>query len=54
MDSTAGPAIMVGDAAWTVEQFEGAEPPAGAMEDVHRYHASVRTLRELQPAAVHF
>jgi N-acyl homoserine lactone hydrolase len=54
IDTTAGPAIMVGDAAWNVEQFEGADPPARAMEDVPTYHASNRRLRALRPAFVHF
>jgi N-acyl homoserine lactone hydrolase len=54
IDTTAGIAVMVGDAAWTVEQFEGGEPAPGAMEDVPTYHASLGRLRELQPAAVHF
>jgi len=54
IDTTAGPAIIVGDAAWTVEQFDGAEPPPGAMEDVPTFHVSLARLRALQPAAVHF
>jgi len=54
IDTTAGPAIIVGDAAWDVEQFEGGVPPAGAMEDVPTYHASLRRLRALEPTAVHF
>lgn len=54
IDTAAGVAIMVGDAAWTVEQFEGGEPPVGAMEDVPTYHATLKQLRALQPAAVHF
>jgi hypothetical protein len=44
----------VGDAAWNVEQFEGADPPPHAMEDVPTYHVSLGRLRALQPAAVHF
>jgi N-acyl homoserine lactone hydrolase len=54
IDTTAGPALVVGDAAWNVEQFEGADPPPHAMEDVPTYHVSLGRLRALQPAAVHF
>jgi N-acyl homoserine lactone hydrolase len=54
IDTTAGPAVLVGDAAFDVEQFQGGEPAAGSMEDVPTYHTSLRALRALQPAAVHF
>ncbi len=54
VETAAGPAIIVGDAAWNIDQFEGADPPNGAMEDVPMYRNSLRKLRDLSPAAVHF
>lgn len=54
IDTTAGPVVIVGDAAFTVAQFDGAEPRAGTMEDFPTYHRSLARLRALHPAAVHF
>ncbi len=54
IDTRTGSVVMVGDAAFDVEQFEGGGPPPGTMEDVPTYHASLRRLRELEPTAVHF
>jgi len=54
IETTTGPAVLVGDAAYNVELFEGAEPPPGAAEDLPAYHASLKKLRQGDPATVHF
>ena len=54
IDTTAGPALMTGDACWTVSMFEGEAPQAGMMEDASTFGRSLDKLRRLKPAAVHF
>ncbi len=54
VDTTAGPTVMVGDACWTLDHFEGVQPPAGAMEDMAAWRQSVNKLRQQRPCAVHF
>jgi N-acyl homoserine lactone hydrolase len=54
IETTEGPALMTGDACWTVEMFEGEAPREGMMEDVPMFARSLETIRHLQPAAIHF
>jgi len=54
IDTTEGPAIMTGDACWTVGNFNGASIPEGTMEDLSLAERSLAKLRQLKPAAVHF
>ena len=54
VDTTAGPALMTGDACWTVRMFEGEPPRDGMMEDVPTFNRSLQKLRDLKPASVHF
>jgi len=54
VDTTEGPALMTGDACWTVEMFEGEAPGEGMMEDVPTFHQSLEKIRRLEPAAIHF
>jgi N-acyl homoserine lactone hydrolase len=54
VDTTAGPALLTGDACWTVGMFEGERPRAGMMEDVTTFGRSLEKMRQLEPAAVHF
>ena len=54
MDTTEGPALMTGDACWTVEMFEGEAPREGMMEDVPTFDQSLEKIRRLEPAAIHF
>lgn len=52
--TTAGPALLTGDACWTVGMFAGEPPSPGMMEDVRTFGRSLEKLRQLKPAAVHF
>jgi N-acyl homoserine lactone hydrolase len=54
VDTTAGPALLTGDACWTVRMFEGEPPDAGMMEDLRTFGGSLDKMRRLEPAAVHF
>ncbi len=54
IDTTAGPAVITGDACWTVEMFHGQLPVEAQMENVPTALRSIETLRGLRPAAVHF
>ena len=54
IDTTAGTALISGDACWTVEMFEGRPPRAEQMEDVPTAQQSLERLRHLEPVAVHF
>jgi N-acyl homoserine lactone hydrolase len=54
VDTTEGPALMTGDACWTVEMFEGEAPREGMMEDVPTFDQSLEKIRRLEPAAIHF
>ncbi len=51
IETTTGSAILVGDAAYNVDLFEGVEPPAGAADDLP---APLKKLRQAAPAVVHF
>lgn len=52
--TTGGPAVIIGDACWNLDQFEGQAPPRGAMEDLNGWRRSVDKLRRESPASVHF
>lgn len=54
VDTTAGPALMTGDACWTVKMFEGEAPGLGMMEDVPTFRRSLDKIRRLKPASLHF
>jgi len=54
IQTTAGPALMTGDACWTVEMFEGETPREGMMEDLPTFRRSLEKIRRLEPAAIHF
>ena len=54
IDTTAGPALITGDACWTIEMFDGQPPREEQMEDVPTAQQSITKLRGLRPAAVHF
>jgi len=54
VDTTAGCALITGDACWTVEMFEGQPPRAEMMDDVPTAQQSLEKLRSMKPAAVHF
>jgi len=54
VDTTEGPALMTGDACWTVEMLEGEAPREGMMEDVPTFDRSLEKIRRLEPAAIHF
>src|SRR5690348_3618402 len=54
VDTTAGSALITGDACWTVEMFQGQAPRAGMMEDDATFGRSLEKMRQLDPAAVHF
>jgi N-acyl homoserine lactone hydrolase len=41
IETTAGPALMTGDACWTVEMFEGEAPREGMMEDISTFERSL-------------
>ncbi len=54
IETTSGPVILVGDAAYTLELYEGATPPPGAAEDLSAYQVSLTKLKTVAPVAVHF
>ncbi len=54
VDTSAGPALLTGDACWTLTMFEGEAPLEGMMEDVPTFVRSLDKLRRLKPAAIHF
>jgi N-acyl homoserine lactone hydrolase len=54
IDTTAGPALMTGDACWTVEMFEGEAPSEGMMEDIPTFGRSLEKIRRIEPASIHF
>jgi N-acyl homoserine lactone hydrolase len=54
IDTTAGRALMTGDACWTVKMFEGEAPRRGMMEDRPTFLQSLDKIRRLDPASVHF
>jgi N-acyl homoserine lactone hydrolase len=54
IETTAGPALMTGDACWTVEMLEGQAPREGMMEDVPTFNRSLEKIRRLAPASIHF
>jgi N-acyl homoserine lactone hydrolase len=55
IDTTSGPALISGDACWTLEMFGGQQRPEPTqMEDLATGEKSLDKLRRLQPVAVHF
>lgn len=55
LDTTAGLALISGDACWTVEMFAGRQRPKGPMmDDMPTALDSLKRLRESSPVAVHF
>lgn len=54
VDTIAGPALIVGDACWTVGMYQGEPPREGMMDDVATFQKSLDKLRRLKPASVHF
>lgn len=54
VDTTDGPALLTGDACWTVKMFEGEAPREGTMEDIPLSKRSLDKLRQLKPTSVHF
>ena len=54
IETTAGSALITGDACWTVEMFNGQAPRDAMMDDVPLALKSLDKLRAIQPAAVHF
>jgi len=55
VDTTAGLAVISGDACWSVEMFEGRRrPKPPMMDDMPTALQSLDRLRQLKPAAVHF
>ena len=54
VDTTEGPALMTGDACWTVDIFEGQPAKDGMMDDRPSFERSLQKLRQLKPSAVHF
>jgi N-acyl homoserine lactone hydrolase len=54
IDTSAGPALMTGDACWTVEMLQGEAPREGTMEDVPTFTRSLEKIRRLEPASIHF
>lgn len=54
IDTTDGPALLTGDACWTVEMFDGQAPRGPMMDDIPTALQSLDRLRRLKPAAVHF
>jgi N-acyl homoserine lactone hydrolase len=54
VDTTAGPALLTGDACWTVKMFDGEAPREGMMEDDATFGRSLDKMRGLKPAVVHF
>jgi N-acyl homoserine lactone hydrolase len=54
IETTVGPALMTGDACWTVEMFEGEAPREGMMEDIPTFGRSLEKIRRIEPASIHF
>jgi len=54
IETTSGPALVTGDAAFSLTHFDGAQPKDGTMEDLPQAHRSLAKLRALNPTAVHF
>jgi N-acyl homoserine lactone hydrolase len=55
VETTGGPAVITGDACWTVEMFQGKQRPKGPMmDDMPTALQSLERLRQFKPAAVHF
>jgi N-acyl homoserine lactone hydrolase len=54
VETSTGPALLTGDACWTVRMFEGEAPREGMMEDDATFGRSLEQMRRLKPAAVHF
>lgn len=54
VDTTEGPAVLTGDACWTVKMLEGDPPADGTMEDAPTFEKSLNKIRQLRPASVHF
>jgi len=54
IDTTAGRALMTGDACWTAKMFEGEAPRQGMMEDRPTFLQSLDKIRRLDPASLHF
>jgi len=54
IETVKGPALVTGDACWTVGQFGGEVPREGTMEDPILFRRSLDKLRKVRPAAVHF
>ena len=54
IDTAQGPALLTGDACWTVNMFDGEPPREGMMEDDATFGQSLEKMRRLNPAAVHF
>jgi N-acyl homoserine lactone hydrolase len=52
--TTTGPALMTGDACWTVEMLEGEAPREGMMEDIPTFNRSLEKIRRLKPTSIHF
>jgi len=54
IDTSAGLALLTGDACWTVKMFDGEAPREGMMEDDATFGRSLEKMRGLKPVAVHF
>jgi len=54
VDTTEGPALLTGDACWTLRMFAGEPPRRGMMEDDVTFGRSLEKMRQRTPAAVHF
>src|SRR5437879_9978839 len=54
VDTSAGPALLTGEAWRTVGLFEGKAPRGGGMEDVQTFQQSLDKLRRREPVAIHF
>jgi N-acyl homoserine lactone hydrolase len=54
IDTTEGPAILTGDACWTVGTYNGASLGKGTMEDLPMAERSLEKLRQLNPVSVYF
>lgn len=54
VETSAGPAVITGDACWTVKMLEGEAPREGMMEDVPMFRRSLDKIRDLHPASVQF
>jgi N-acyl homoserine lactone hydrolase len=54
IDTSEGPALMTGDACWTIDIFQGEAPKDGMMDDRPTFLESLEKLRRRKPASVHF